>query len=203
MTKDQENLLAYTRKKVKVLFRDYPIPAHGFSHSERVRKWAEEVAAGEKQNIFLCSLAATLHDIGRTREMTGFGSRHHELSYEMMREWYKKDSAFDILTKQEKIIVLYAIRYHWNNAANKYPEAIILRDADKLDSLGKIGVKRTQEFYSNEAGKIEQDFRLKYDMLYWLETKTAWEIVWKKKIMLPVDRYYLALLKKEILPIEL
>ena len=46
-----------------------------------------------------------------------------------------------MLKKAEKLVVLYAVRYHWNDAADKYKEAIILRDADKLDIYG---VKRIE-----------------------------------------------------------
>lgn len=191
---NQHIILRHTEEKVKTLFKNNPAPAHEFDHSERVRAWIVQIAKAEKADLFLCEFAALVHDIGRTIEKSHPGVRHHELSYTMLREWFRTDSVFDDLSRSEKIIILYSVRYHWNNAADKYDEAIILRDADKLDMLGKVGVKRSIVFSPPE--ELSSDFRFKYDAFYWLQTDKAKALAKKYKLMEPVDREYLKYLKK-------
>lgn len=204
--KKQQNLLKHTIAKVRALFANYPSPAHGIKHSEGVVAYIIEIAKKEKARApYLCELAAWLHDIGRTRdEGHGIANRkHHEFSYEILREWFRDDREFDKLTKAEKKELLYSVRYHWNNAANQYDTAWILRDADKLDGFGARGLKRIIENAGGDKETISTNFRLVYDCVYWLKTKTARDILKRDKMMLPLDKYYLRLLSSYVLPIDL
>lgn len=202
----QKRIIAHVRAKVKTLFIAYPIKAHGFDHAFRVASWAAQIAKGESANIFLCEMAGLLHDIGRTQEKGGpaiTGAKHHELSYTMLREWFLKDRFFDTLTKKEKIILLYSVRYHWNNAADKYDVAWILRDADKMDAFGKIGLGRMWEVYKDDVYSMDLALRLQFDSYFWLITKTARKIVKDKKMIEPTIAFYKKLLKARIEPVEL
>ena len=201
----QKIILAHTRAKARALFAAHPVKAHGFDHVSRVANWAAQIAKCEKANIFLCEMAGLLHDIGRTREngspaMTG--ASHHEFSYKMLKEWFLEDRFFDALTKKEKIILLYSARYHWNNAADKYDVAWILRDADKMDGFGKVGLLRMREVYNNVEA-MDMALRLQFDAYFWLITKTARKIVEDKKMIEPTIGLYKKLLKARIEPVEL
>ncbi|MDO8626012.1 MAG: HD domain-containing protein [Candidatus Magasanikbacteria bacterium] len=208
-TKIQKQIVREVNIKVKALFKVTPVPAHGYDHVARVVKNAIVIAKAVKANIFLCELAAVLHDVGRTLEKKGSHAKnnstntHHELSYKLCREWFRKDKIFSLLTKEEKIILLYAVRYHYNNAADKYQEAIILRDADKLDALGNIGVKRAKIFFKNDYLALRSDFRFKYDMYNWLITNKARQMANDQNLMRPINEYQVKLLKKEIKPVSL
>ncbi len=204
-TKQQQQTIVNIREKVRTLFANYSAPAHGFDHVARVASWAKKIAELEKSNVFLCEIAGWLHDIGRTR-MHNFEASthgHHDHSYEMCREWFKNDPIFSNLTKRERMIILYAVRYHWNNAADKYDVAWILRDADKLDGFGKIGIKRSLEFVKDDYGKLMLDFRLRYDNVYWIKTESAKKLIKKHKMIEPIDAYYTKELKSKIEPVEL
>lgn len=206
MTKTELKILAYTKAKVRALFRAHPAPAHNFDHAERVFAHARKIAQAEETDVFLCGLAALLHDVGRTREhavKVRQPNTHHELSYQMCRVWFRTDLVLKQLTKQQKIILLYTIRYHWNNAADKYFEAVVLRDADKLDALGKHGIKRTQEVFRRDHKRLLRDFRYKYDLFYWLVTGAAQQIARRGRLMAPVDTLYFKLLRRAIKPIRL
>lgn len=205
-TKEQQKLLNYTRKKVQDLFRKYPTPAHGFDHAERVAKNARKIAAAEKaRGVFLCELSAWLHDIGRVTEHYAKGNKksHHELSYEMLRGWFKKDRMFDMLTKPQKLELLYAVRYHWNNVADKYDTAWILRDADKLDILGKVGLERSKVFYAGDDQKLNMGLRYAVETLYWFHTRTAQKWVQEKQLIKPILVFYKKYLKSKIKPVKL
>lgn len=204
-TAKEKKLVNYTRKKVKELFVDFPALAHGIDHVTRVTNLTKLIATKEKADVFLAEMSGWLHDIGRAVEGgTSLVTSHAELSYELCRRWFKEDSVLrDGLTKQQKLVVLYSVRYHWNNAAEKYSEAWILRDADKIDTLGLIGVKRAREFSGGNEKQFQMDLRLRYDIFYWLKTKTAKKIVKEKHLMEQLDRFYFNYIRKMIKPVEL
>lgn len=203
-TQKQKRIIAHVRAKVKSLFVAHPIKAHGFDHALRVSKWAAIIATAEKGNVFLAEMSALLHDIGRaTEHLPGNTKTHHELSYDMCREWFKQNRVFDLLSKQEKLIILYAVRYHWNEAADKYKIAWILRDADKLDTFGAIGLKRIREFYNKNEEIILRNIRLLYEMIYNIRSKKAQQIMKSKRLFEPIIRYQRRLLKSQIKPVEL
>ena len=203
-SKKQKELVLHVKRKVKALFVTHPIRAHGFDHAGRVSKWAVVIATSEKDNIFLAEMSAWLHDIGRVIEhLPGNKKRHHEYSYEMCRKWFKEDRAFNVLSKKEKLVIFYAVRYHWNEAADKYKVAWILRDADKLDAFGVIGLKRTIEFYNNDENVILHDLRLRYEMFHNFRSKKARQIMKSKHLFEPLRRYQRRILKSKIKPVEL
>lgn len=205
-TTQQETLLHYTREKVHDLFKKHPVPGHDFEHSRRVAENARKIGIAEKvRDIFLCELAGWLHDIGRVTEQYTQKNKktHHELSYEMLRMWFRKDQVFDVLTKQEKLELLYAVRYHYNNVADKYDTAWILRDADKLDVFGKIGLKRTIEFYAGSDEKLNMGLRYAFEILYFFHTKTAKNWMKERQRIIPMLNFYRKYLKNKIKPIKL
>lgn len=196
----ERQIILHTSFKVENLFKNYPVPAHGIEHIKNVVKHAKQIAVKEKADIFLAELSAWFHDIGRTLEIGDslHGNKHHELSYKLCQKWFEEDEIYGKLNYKQKEILLYSVRYHWNNAADKYETAWILRDADKLDSLGKNGIKRMLEFSGKNESKLELDLRLRYDIFYWLKTKTAKKIVKDKKMMEQIDKFYLNKLKKRL-----
>lgn len=209
-------IIKYTAKKVQDLLKNHPALGHDVVHVARVATWARLIASREKArldssstarqaNVFLSEMSGWLHDIGRTKEIEKgvFSSLHHEISYEMCREWFRSDSVLNTLSKKDKEIILYAVRYHWNNAANKYPEAIILRDADKLDILGSRGVKRAVEYWHGDEINLEKAFRMVFSEIHFIMTKTAQKIVKDQKMIEPMEKFYFKLLKKRIAKIEL
>ncbi len=204
-TSHQNKVVAHIKKRVQDLFGEFPVPVHGFDHAQRVAEHAKYIAEKEgKQNIFICEIVGWLHDIGRVPEKyNGRTERHHELSYELLKKWYAEDDVFSFLSIEEKKEILYALRYHWCDGADEYDSALILRDADKLDLLGSIGMERTFEWCSAKSIKIEDDIRNKYYCYYWLRTQTAKKFARENKLMEPVDTYFRELLKKSIEPIEL
>lgn len=202
----QRKLLSHVKAKVKRLFDETPVRAHCYGHISRVAGWARQIAQGEKaRNPFLCELAGWLHDIGRVKEKTlGVSNHvHHELSYAMLRQWFKSEREFDLLTRAEKIELLYAVRYHWNHAARKYDTARILRDADKLDGFGREGMRRTQEVFGEEEEGRNQDFRNQYSNYLHLETKCAIMLAKRHKLLKPVNSAYFKYLRSKIEPIIL
>lgn len=190
----EKRIIAYIKNKVRVFLSIHIVPGHDFNHAARVAAWAVKIAQAEKANVFLCELAGWLHDVGRCVVSP---KGHHEISYEICQRWFKEDSILKQLSRREKIILLYSVRYHWNNVADKYQEAIILRDADKLDLFGKVGIRRFEEYFKVEE-KILDRMRFLADDIFWLRTRPARKFFKEYKLFEPVYKYIVEKLKKRI-----
>jgi len=196
--------------KVHELFTECKDNAHGFDHAERVAGYAAYIAHHEGEDIYMPTLAGWLHDIGRAIEeypdkfpdFDGAKS-HHELSYELLQKWFREDDRFSIFTDEEKIELLYAVRNHWNDEANDYVSAYILRDADKIDGLGEIGMQRHHEHLKGDLAKQHLDIRFRYEWIYHFKTDTAKKINEERNLIGPFEEERTRLLKDGIKKVEL
>jgi len=112
--------------------------AHDGQHVYRVLGYCLQIAENEENVDYDVLLAATLlHDIGRNGKQGG----HHVIGAEMARDFLPTTSF-----PENKIeAVCHAIATHSNHCFGQQEtvEAKILYDADKLDSLGVMGIARS------------------------------------------------------------
>ncbi len=205
----QNNVLKLTISRVRELFATRPDKVHGFDHAERVAAHAAHIASEEGEDVLMATLAGWLHDIGRAIEerpedFSSYDSSktHHELSYELLRDWFREDERFSILTDEQKLELLYAVRNHWNDEANEYMSAVILRDADKLDALGDRGLQRSKDFFPDKK-KRRTDMRMRYHMAYFLKTTAARSLLDENHLLDPINGYMREELKSGVLSVEL
>jgi uncharacterized protein len=123
--------------------------SHDWDHVERVYKLCVRIGEKENADMDVLRVAAILHDIGREDETNSKGKMcHAERSATLAREILSR-YGFD----NERINkIAHCIETH-RFRGNKVPvskEAKVLFDADKLDSIGAIGVGRDFLF----AGEI-------------------------------------------------
>lgn len=136
--------------KIENLAKKYFIGAsgcHDWSHIERVRKLALQIGKKERANLRIIELAVLLHDIGRKCEMENKGSRAGEKichAVESKRESQKILENFKKINKAEKENILHSIEAHRhrNSLKPETLEAKVVFDADKLDSIGAVGIAR-------------------------------------------------------------
>lgn len=205
-TIEQAECIAHVQQKVALFFDAYPVTAHGYDHVSRVARNAVDIALHESpDDVFITELGAWLHDIGRVPEHTHnpLKKSHHELSYDLLRTWMKDDLVLYSLTHAQKIELLYGVRYHWNNAADKYKSAVMLRDADKLDVFGDIGIARVVAFAGDNEQKLNQDLRFLFDIHHHIVTDRAKQILVEYDLMTPVYQFYDRFLRSKIEPITL
>ena len=111
--------------------------AHDFDHVLRVLALADRIGAAEGADPVILRTAVLLHDIGRPEEMET-GRCHAEAGAEKARrilcDWPSN--------AVEAVATAIATHRFRNNAPPRTLEARILFDADKLDSIGAIGVAR-------------------------------------------------------------
>ena len=137
-TTDESQLLLDVYAEAQERFSLLNDLAHGWEHVQRVYRLALHIAQQEGADRFIVGVAALLHDLGR---LTHDETRHHaDLSVIHARELLTRHQVPP--DKQEAI--LHAIDAHSfsKGLQPRTLEARIVRDADRLDSLGAIGILR-------------------------------------------------------------
>lgn len=117
-------------------------PCHDFSHIERVLATAERLAREERADLFIVHMATLLHDIGRGLEprQGPDPDRHEELSVELASPFLAEAGLPASVVA--RIVEAILNHRHRRGRAPVSIEAKCLYDADKLDSLGTVGVAR-------------------------------------------------------------
>lgn len=123
--------------------------SHDWGHIIRVHNLCLRIGRVEGADLDVLSIAAYLHDIGRPFQDRSKGKIcHAEKGAELASEILRK---IDIPQKQRENII-HSIRAHRFRGKNKPRtlEARVLFDADKIDSIGAIGIGRAFLF----AGEV-------------------------------------------------
>jgi uncharacterized protein len=127
--------------------------SHRWDHTLRVLKVAKHIAEKEGADITTVGIAALLHDIGRSKEDQSNGEIDHakvgaEMAREILMEFEIKEIQFEN--------ILHSIETHRfrGNASPKTLEAKVLFDADKLDSIGAVGIGRAFLFAGEVGAKL-------------------------------------------------
>ena len=135
----ESQILLDTYAEVQRRFAHFDDPAHGWEHVERVYKLALHIAQQEGADPFIVGMAALMHDLGRIAHSDGI-KHHAELS---------EIGAVEILAVHQvapatRQAILHAIAAHSfsRNIEVRSLEARVVRDADRLDSLGATGILR-------------------------------------------------------------
>ena len=125
--------------------------SHGFDHVTRVLALCRRL--GESADMEVLTLAALLHDVGRPEEDRSNGSAcHAEAGARIAREILERHGAAPALVRK----VQECVRTHRyrGRARPLSREARILFDADKLDSLGAVGLGRAFLFAGEVGARL-------------------------------------------------
>jgi uncharacterized protein len=135
MSAEKQAALVPIERWVRDVFQGQEAVAHGWLHTDRVRRNIRHLAAAEGVDPILADMAALLHDVGRARP--GPESEHGARSAAMAGPILDAVP----LCAVDCEAILYAVRWHNSRRADT-PLLCILRDADMLDGLGAIGIIR-------------------------------------------------------------
>ena len=114
-------------------------PAHDVHHLDRVRRLALEIAENEGGNRLVIELAALLHDVDDPKVA---GNTADEPGSRAL-EWMKNSGVPpEIAALVHEIVIHIGFRKSRNNTPLAAIEYAVVRDADRLDALGAIGVAR-------------------------------------------------------------
>jgi uncharacterized protein len=138
-TNDVESqVLSNVYEEMQQRYVGFDDPAHDWEHIKRVYRLALRIAEQENADTFIVGMAALMHDIGHLSTDTSL--HHADLSISMADELLL---AYDVSAATREAI-LHAIEAHSFSLGiePRTLEAKVVRDADRLDSLGAIGILR-------------------------------------------------------------
>ena len=126
---------------------------HDWSHIERVVRNARTIAAAEKADPFVVELAALLHDIADSK----FHNGNEELGPERSERFLKGlDLPAELVDHVVNIVRNVSFKNELDPSKEDRFDSIelqVLKDADRLDAMGAIGVARAFHYggYKNRA----------------------------------------------------
>jgi len=130
--------------------------SHDWQHIKRVHNLCMIIGKKENADLEILKFAAVLHDVGRNHHDTSNGNICHAEQGSIIARKMLEKYNFD-LEKTDKIV--HCIESH-RFRGKKQPqskEAGILFDADKLDSIGAVGVGRAFLFAGEIGAKLHND----------------------------------------------
>lgn len=151
----EENVITKIEKEAKRYF-DTIFPSHDWSHIERVYNLALKIAKKEGGDLFVIKLSVLLHDIGRKEESKDPKNLDHsQISVEYASKILDRYGINS--NKKKQIIDCISSHRFRKNIEPKTLEAKILFDADKLDSIGAIGIARAYAFVGENNIRLYSD----------------------------------------------
>lgn len=152
MVKNEKEIFLKTEEFVKRRMAKVR-PSHGWDHVERVVKLAEKIAKKEKADLFIVKMAALLHDVARQDEDISRGKICHAKRGSIIATEFLSKLG---LEKKEIINIAHCIATHRfrSSAIPRTKEAKVVFDADKLDSIGAIGIGRAYLFAGEVGARL-------------------------------------------------
>ncbi len=147
-----QELFKHIEREAKRFFRGAR-GSHDWDHTQRVLGLCLRIGKKEKGNLEILRLAALLHDIGRAAEDRSNGKICHSQAGASMAGKILKAHG---LGKETMESVIHCIRTHRfrKRAVPISKEAKILFDADKLDSIGAVGIGRAFLFAGEVGARL-------------------------------------------------
>ena len=144
------------KAKVQEILEEAP-SCHDFAHTMRVLANTEKLAAMEKvdeETFFAARIGALLHDIARPEELASGGKVCHAQTggakaEKILRELGCNDEDFLCLISD-------CVRRHRYRGKEKPVTKVdfLVHDADKLDSIGAVGIARACHFAGRIGAKL-------------------------------------------------
>jgi uncharacterized protein len=127
--------------------------SHDWEHTERVLNLCLRIGKKENADLEILKYAAVLHDIGRAHQDESYGAIcHAEKGATLARTLLKK---YDVnFEKIERIVHCIESHRFRGKIIPQSLEAKILFDADKLDSIGAVGIGRAFLFAGEVGAKL-------------------------------------------------
>jgi uncharacterized protein len=116
--------------------------AHGWEHVSRVYNLALSIAEQEGADRFIVGMAALMHDLGRAAQRDGNNNdaHHADLSVALASELLQ---TYSVPTDKQQAILHAIVAHSFSKGIEPLTmEARVVRDADRLDGLGAIGILR-------------------------------------------------------------
>ncbi|KAA9248137.1 MULTISPECIES: HD domain-containing protein [Streptococcus] len=151
ITDRQAKILQEARDFVYAELKD-EMSGHDWWHIVRVTNNAVEIATQEQADVFICELAALLHDIA-----DGKLNENEEVGLQKVEQWLQNHQASDAeIAHVLDIISTMSFKGGHQQKNVSTLEGKIVQDADRLDAIGAIGIARAMA-YSGHIGRPIHD----------------------------------------------
>jgi uncharacterized protein len=127
--------------------------SHDGDHTDRVRRLCLKIGRKERADLRILELAAVLHDIGREAEDRSHGRLCHARSGAAQARALLERLGCDRATTEAVAACIRTHRFR-RGGAPRTLEARVLFDADKLDSIGAVGVGRAFLFAGEVGARL-------------------------------------------------
>lgn len=137
--KNAEDIIQNTIRFVKNQLRGAEA-GHDWFHVERVYKMAMRINDSEKADEIVVALGALLHDVADSK----FHNGDESIGPKMARAFLEQE-AVGAETIEHVVKIIENISFKGGNFTPKFHSKAldIIRDADRLDAIGAIGIART------------------------------------------------------------
>lgn len=128
---------------------------HDWWHIHRVRKLAVDIGEKENCGLFVCELAALLHDLIDEKLVSNVSEAIADV-----KSWLAEQKVSKV---EKEHIISIITNLSFKGGKQKPLETIegkVVQDADRLDALGAIGIGRTFS-YSGATGQLMFDPEIK------------------------------------------
>jgi uncharacterized protein len=132
--------------------------SHDWDHTERVYRLALRLGKKEKADLDVVRLAAILHDIGRAEEDRSNGRICHSEAGAARAQRILARHSLDTETIRRVADCIRTHRFR-KGTTPATTEAKVLFDADKLDSIGAVGIGRAFLFAGEVGARLHNKDR--------------------------------------------
>ena len=130
--------------------------SHGWDHVSRVVRMALHIAQAEGADSFVVLMSALLHDIAREEENASNGATCHAAEGARLALEFLLENDMD---RHTALHISECIKTH--RFRNSHPpvslEAKVVFDADKMDSIGAVGIGRAFLFSGEVGARLHND----------------------------------------------
>lgn len=147
----QEQLII---KRAEQLVKDalkHDSTGHDWWHIVRVQNLAKEIGRIEECNLFICELAALLHDLADDKLVSDEKAALESIEHWLFRQGISKEERYHIMDIVENMSFKGGNQPTMNTIEGK-----VVQDADRLDAIGAIGIGRVFS-YSGAKGQLMYD----------------------------------------------
>jgi len=150
MPEEQAHVLAAAEEHARAELR-HEGSGHDWRHIERVRNLARIIAREEGADLYICEMAALLHDLADAKiagdEATG---------QRRVRDWLVAQEVEPSGVERVMEIIATMSFAGGNRPPMATLEGRVVQDADRLDAIGAVGIARTFA-YGGSRGRLLYD----------------------------------------------
>lgn len=149
------NIGSQIKKEAKKLFLSSK-GSHDWEHTERVLRLCMRIGKKEKVDLEILKLAVILHDISRKHQDEVNGKICHAKKGAILARKLLEKYNFN---KEKTDRIIHCIETHRfrGKETPKSKEAKVLFDADKLDSIGAVGIGRAFLFAGEVGARLHNE----------------------------------------------